>query len=399
MRNRVVISEQGESFLAKGQPWMYRSNLLCTEGEAEDGEIVDIYGEGGNYIASGFYSAISHIVVRILTRKENTKIDDMFFKERLQKAWNFRKAVEKHNLSNCRIIFGDADGLPGLTVDRYNDVLSVQIVYAGMEQRKEVIYKSLKEILAADGETINGIYERFDTKARTKEGLSLYKAPWGGQCNTHQVISENGLKLNVDIENGQKTGYFLDQKSNRVLVRELAEGMKVCDCFTHTGGFALNAAYGRAAHVTAIDVSASALAEGKANAELNNLQDRVDFVQADVFDYLDELEIGAYDFIILDPPAFTKSRKTVDHAYHGYLTINEKAMNVLRNGGYLATCSCSRYMETELFEQMLKEAAANQHVVLQQISVTQQNADHPILWTNDSTSYLKFFLFRISEEF
>ena len=400
MRNRVIITEQGENFLAKGQPWMYRSNLLCTEGEPSDGEIVDIFGERGNYLATGFYSATSHIVVRILTHKEGGKIDESFFRERIQKAWDFRKAVEKNNLSNCRIIFGDADGLPGLTVDRYNDVLSVQIVCAGMEQRKTIVYNDLKEILAADGEKIAGIYERFDTKARVKEGLPLYKAPWGeGKCHTHQIINENGLKLNVDIENGQKTGYFLDQKSNRLLVRELASGMNVCDCFTHTGGFALNAAYGHAAHVTAVDVSATALAEGKANAELNGLTNKIDFVQADVFDYLDELETGAFDFIILDPPAFTKSRRTVEHAYHGYLTINAKAMNVLRNGGYLATCSCSRYMETDLFEKMLKEAAASQHVVLQQISVTQQNADHPIIWTNDSTSYLKFFLFRISEEF
>lgn len=395
---KVTVSSRGEQFLRKGQAWMYRSNLVSVSGDAEDGCIADIISERGEYIASGFYSPVSHIAVRILTRNKDTVIDRSFFEKRIYAAWEFRKTVEKDNLNNCRIIFGDADGLPGLTVDRYNDVLSVQIICSGMELRKKMLYEILLHVLAESGQQIGGIYERFDVRARLKEGLELYKGPYmNGSFSTDQIINENGLKLHVDIENGQKTGYFLDQKTNRLIVRKTAEGKKVCDCFTHTGGFALNAALGGAKEVTAVDVSASALAEGKANAELNHLEKTVRFVQADVFDYLDELPVGAFDFIILDPPAFTKSRKTVDHAYHGYLTINEKAMNVLRGGGYLATCSCSRYMETELFEKMLREAAQRQHVMLKQISVTQQNADHPILWTMEETSYLKFFLFQILE--
>lgn len=395
---KVTVSRQGEGFLAKGQTWMYRSNLLSSEGTEEDGGIADIVSEDGTYIATGFYSAVSHIAVRILTRRQGTAVDEAFFENRIRRAWEFRKTVEKSNLTNCRIIFGDADGLPGLTVDRYNDVLSVQILCAGMEKRKEMIYGLLLKTLRADGENVSGIYERFDVKGRLKEGLKLYKGAYGNAIfPTDQIITENGLKLHVDIENGQKTGYFLDQKSNRVLIRKMAAGKRVCDCFTHTGGFALNAALGGAVSVTAVDVSASALAEGRANAELNGLEDRMDFVQADVFEYLDQLKTGEFDLIILDPPAFTKSRRTVEHAYRGYLSINEKAMNILRNGGYLATCSCSRYMETDLFEKMLREAAQAQGVVLKQISVTQQNADHPILWTMDETSYLKFFLFQIVE--
>lgn len=395
---KVTVSRQGEKFLANGQAWMYRSNLLTLKGTEVDGGIADIIGEDGNYIATGFYSAVSHIAVRILTRRQGTEIDENFFEKRIRKAWEFRKTVEKNNLTNCRIIFGDADGLPGLTVDRYNDVLSVQILCSGMESRKQMIYRLLMSILQEDGENISGIYERFDVKGRTKEGLKLYKEAYqDASFSTDQIISENGLKLHVDIANGQKTGYFLDQKSNRMLIRNIATGKKVCDCFTHTGGFALNAAFGGAVSVTAVDVSASALAEGKANAELNGLTDCMDFVQADVFEYLDHLEKGEFDLIILDPPAFTKSRRTVEHAYHGYLSINEKAMNILRDGGYLATCSCSRYMETELFEKMLREAARSQGVLLKQISVTQQNADHPILWQMDETSYLKFFLFQIVE--
>lgn len=377
---------------------MYRNNLVSVEGEAEDGGIADIYSESGKYIATGFFSVVSHIVVRILSTHQDEEIDRAFFERRIREAWKYRYVVERENLSNCRIIYGDADGLPGLVVDRYNDVLSVQMICKGMEVRKDMIYSLLKQVLAEDGEVINGIFERFDVKAREKEGLALYKGKYGnGDFLCDQVISENGLKLHVDIENGQKTGYFLDQKNNRMIVRKLSGGMRVLDCFTHTGGFALNASLGGAESVTAVDVSAVALAEGKENAELNGLKN-VSFVQADVFDYLDTLSVGAFDFIILDPPAFTKSRRTIDQAYHGYLSINEKAMRILRHGGYLATCSCSRYMETALFEKMLREAAISAGVILKQVSVTQQNGDHPVLWPMEETSYLKFFLFQVLEK-
>ena len=377
---------------------MYRNNLVSIEGVAEDGGIADIYDESGTYIATGFLSTVSHIVVRILSTDKSVEIDRAFFERRIREAWLYRKVVERKNLSNCRIIYGDADGLPGLVADRYNDVLSVQMICKGMEVRKDMIYAILKQVLAEDGEEINGIYERFDVKARLKEGLEVYKGKCGdGDFSSDQIISENGLKLHVDIENGQKTGYFLDQKNNRMIVRNLSSGMRVLDCFTHTGGFALNAAIGGAKAVTAVDVSSVALEEGRENAKLNGLEN-VSFVQADVFDYLDTLSVGDFDFIILDPPAFTKSRRTIDHAYHGYLSINEKAMRVLKGGGYLATCSCSRYMETELFEKMLREAAMNAGVILKQISVTQQNGDHPVLWPMEETSYLKFFLFQVLEK-
>ena len=377
---------------------MYRNNLVSIEGVAEDGGIADIYDESGTYIATGFLSTVSHIVVRILSTDKSVEIDRAFFERRIREAWSYRKVVERENLSNCRIIYGDADGLPGLVVDKYNDVLSVQMICKGMEVRKDMIYEILKQVLVEDGEVINGIYERFDVKARLKEGLAVYKGKYGNDdFSSDQIISENGLKLHVDIENGQKTGYFLDQKNNRMIVRNLSSGMRVLDCFTHTGGFALNAAIGGAKAVTAVDVSSVALEEGRENAKLNGLEN-VSFVQADVFDYLDTLSVGDFDFIILDPPAFTKSRRTIDHAYHGYLSINEKAMRVLKGGGYLATCSCSRYMETELFEKMLREAAMNAGVILKQISVTQQNGDHPVLWPMEETSYLKFFLFQVLEK-
>ena len=391
----VKITEQGASFLRCGQSWMFRNNLSSDISHLENGCICDIETEEGEYLGTGFLSKDSHVTVRILTHDRSEEIDSSFFEKRIREAWEFRKTVESENLSNCRVIFGEADFLSGLTVDRYNDVLVTQITCYGMEIRKDLVYASLLEVLRKDGQNITCIYERNDVQSRTKEGLSLYKGFYGeNRTDTVQVISENGLLLNVDIENGQKTGYFLDQKSNRVLVRKMSKGKKVLDCFTHTGGFALNAAYGKARSVTAVDVSETALSEGKANAELNHLNN-VTFLQADVFDYLDTLKQGQYDIIILDPPAFTKSRKTVMKAYNGYKRINMQAMNVLRNGGYLVTCSCSRYMETELFEKMLKEASQEVGVRLKQVSVTQQNADHPILWTMNETSYLKFFIFQI----
>lgn len=394
--NRIVkITDQGAAFLKQGQSWMYRNNLASDISHFENGCVCDIESESGEYLGTGLFSKDSHITVRILTYDRNEEINEDFFRKRIMDAWNFRKTVEKDNLSNCRVIFGEADFLPGLTVDRYNEVLVTQITCLGLEIRKDMIYRVLLDVLQKDEQDVRGIYERNDVQSRTKEGLTLYKGFYGDvTLPTVQVISENGLLLNVDIENGQKTGYFLDQKSNRVLLRNMAYGKKVLDCFTHTGGFALNAAYGKAEMVTAVDVSDVALSEGRANAQLNHLSN-ITFVQADVFDYLDTLKQGQFDIIVLDPPAFTKSRKTVMKAYNGYKRINMQAMNVLRNGGYLITCSCSRYMETELFEKMLKEATLETGVRLKQVSVNQQNADHPILWTMNETSYLKFFIFQV----
>lgn len=392
----VRVNEQGRPFLENGQMWMYRNNLILHDENVKDGDIVRIESEDGKFIASGFYSDCSHIAVRILSRNEHDVFDRAFFEKRIQAAFDFRKATNYDNLRSCRMIYSEADLLPGFIADLYQDILVTQVSCSGMEQRKQMIYDIIRNVLGAEGIEIHGIYERNDIAARAKEGLEQYKGFYGKSESSPQVvINENGLLLNVDIENGQKTGYFLDQKSNRMLIRHYAKGMKVLDCFTHTGGFALNAALGNAEHVSAVDVSKTALDQAYANACLNHLEDRMEFIQADVFEYLDEIQEGQFDLIILDPPAFTKSRKTVFKAYNGYKRINKRAMEVLKNGGFLATCSCSRYMETSLFEQMLKEAALEAGVLLKQVSVTQQNSDHPVLWQNDETSYLKFYIFQI----
>ena len=393
----ITISNEGETWLQKGQMWMYRNNLLHVNENIPDGAVVNIISNDGTYYGTGFYSPISHITCRILTKDESELIDQSFFEKRIRFAYNYRKTVEPNNLSNCRYVFGEADLLPGLVVDCYNDILVTQISNVGMEQHKQMIYDILLEVFKENGHTIQAIYERNDIKVREKEGLTTYKGFFynPNHISPQTIINENGIQLQVDIENGQKTGYFLDQKSNRVLLRNIARGKRVLDCFSHTGGFALNAAYGNAKAVTAVDVSNVALQQGYQNAKLNHLEDKIQFVQADVFDYLENLKDNEFDIIVLDPPAFTKSRKTVNSAYYGYKNINMKAMNVLRNGGYLITCSCSRFMETKLFEQMLLESAKECGVILRQISVTQQNPDHPILWTMDETSYLKYFIFQI----
>ena len=393
----ITISNEGETWLQKGQMWMYRNNLVQADEKIPDGGIVNIISNDGTYYGTGFYSPISHITCRILTKDESETIDQAFFEKRIRFAYDYRKTVEPNNLSNCRYVFGEADLLPGLVVDCYNDILVTQISNTGMEQHKQMIYDILLEVFKENDYIIQAIYERNDIKVREKEGLTTYKSFFynPNHISPQTIINENGIQLQVDIENGQKTGYFLDQKSNRVLLRNIARGKRVLDCFSHTGGFALNAAYGNAKVVTAVDVSNVALQQGYQNAKLNHLEDKIQFVQADVFDYLENLKDNEFDIIVLDPPAFTKSRKTVNSAYYGYKNINMKAMNVLRNGGYLITCSCSRFMETKLFEQMLLESAKECGVILRQISVTQQNPDHPILWTMDETSYLKYFIFQI----
>ena len=393
----ITISNEGETWLQKGQMWMYRNNLVQADEKIPDGGIVNIISDDGTYYGTGFYSPISHITCRILTKDESETIDQAFFEKRIRFAYDYRKTVEPNNLSNCRYVFGEADLLPGLVVDCYNDILVTQISNTGMEQHKQMIYDILLEVFKENDRIIQAIYERNDIKVREKEGLTTYKGFFynPNHISPQTIINENGIQLQVDIENGQKTGYFLDQKSNRVLLRNIARDKRVLDCFSHTGGFALNAAYGNAKAVTAVDVSNVALQQGYQNAKLNHLEDKIQFVQADVFDYLENLKDNEFDIIVLDPPAFTKSRKTVNSAYYGYKNINMKAMNVLRNGGYLITCSCSRFMETKLFEQMLLESAKECGVILRQISVTQQNPDHPILWTMDETSYLKYFIFQI----
>lgn len=393
---KITISTEGEQWLDKGQMWMYSNNAENIDETIENGELVDIITTKNRYMGTGFISKESHITVRILSKDNHEIIDRDFFKRRIQFAYDFRKTLEGENITNCRLIFGEADELPGLIIDRYNDILVSQISSYGLERIKDMIYEIVLEVLQEDKQDVKGIYERNDIKVREKEGLKQEKGYWkNAQLSTTTVINENGLKLNVDVENGQKTGYFLDQKENRVLLRKMSHGKRVLDCFSHTGGFALNAAYGNAKSVVAVDVSQTALDQGLENAKLNNLQDSMSFIKADVFDYLDECEKGIYDIIVLDPPAFTKSRRTINSAYNGYKRINMQAMKLLRNGGYLITCSCSRFMETDNFEKMLRESARETGVTLKQVSVTQQNHDHPILWTMEETSYLKFYIFQI----
>ncbi|MFQ6861808.1 MAG: class I SAM-dependent rRNA methyltransferase [Beduini sp.] len=393
---KVTISKEGEKWLNQGQMWMYKNNVVDLDDTIENGTLVDIMTTSDRYLGTGFLSKQSHITVRILAIDLNETFGRDFFKKRIQFAYDFRKTLESENMTNCRLIFGEADQLPGLTVDRYNDILVTQISSYGLDKIKDMLYEVLLEVLREDGQDIKGIYERNDINVRSKEGLPLEKGYWRGtNLPTTTVINENGIKLNVDVENGQKTGYFLDQKENRVLLRKMAHGKKVLDCFTHTGGFALNAAYGNAKEVVAVDLSQTALDQAYENAVLNHLENKIQFVQADVFKYLDECKTGQYDIIVLDPPAFTKSRRTIDHAYNGYKKINMKAMRLLGRGGYLITCSCSRFMETANFEKMLRESAHEVGVTLKQVSVTQQNHDHPILWTMEETSYLKFYIFQI----
>lgn len=393
---KITISTEGEQWLDKGQMWMYSNNAENIDETIANGELVDIVTTSNRYMGTGFISKESHITVRILSKDNHEIIDRDFFKRRIQFAYDFRKTLEGDNITNCRLIFGEADELPGLIIDRYNDILVSQISSYGLDNIKDMIYEIVLEVLQEDSQDVKGIYERNDIKVREKEGLKQEKGYWkNAQLPTTTIINENGLKLNVDVENGQKTGYFLDQKENRVLLRKMSHGKRVLDCFSHTGGFALNAAYGNAKSVVAVDVSQTALDQGLANAKLNNLQDCMSFIKADVFDYLDECEKGIYDIIVLDPPAFTKSRRTINNAYNGYKRINMQAMKLLRNGGYLITCSCSRFMETDNFEKMLRESAHETGVTLKQVSVTQQNHDHPILWTMEETSYLKFYIFQI----
>lgn len=393
---KITISEEGEKWLDNGQMWMYRNNAVDIDETIENGSLVDIITTRGRYMGTGFISINSHITVRILSKDNTETFGREFFKRRIQFAYDFRKTLEQDNLTNCRLIFGEADELPGLTVDRYNDILVSQISSYGLDKIKDMIYELLLEVLHEDGQDVKGIYERNDIKVRAKEGLPLEKGFWkNAHLPTQTIINENDIKLHVDVENGQKTGYFLDQKANRYLLRKMAHGKKVLDCFSHTGGFALNAAYGAAKEVVAVDVSQTALDQGYRNAQLNHLEDKISFIKDDVFDYLNHCQVGQFDIIVLDPPAFTKSRRTIDHAYNGYKKINMKAMKLLGKGGYLITCSCSRFMETSNFEKMLRESAHETGVKLKQVSVTQQNHDHPILWTMEETSYLKFYIFQI----
>ena len=398
---RCVITAKGTRWVEQGHPWIYADEVIRQEGDCENGALVDAVSEKGKYLGTGFLSRQSKIRVRLLSRNANDRFDESFWQRRIQYAWDYRKTVMGDDISCCRVIFGEADGFPGLTVDRFSDILVTQTLSVGMERVKNTVFPLLVKVLREDGQQIRGIFERNDVAIRALEGMEQNKGwfPLGEPTpDTVTEICENGIYYRVDVENGQKTGFFLDQKYNRLAVARLARGRRVLDCFTHTGSFALNAAMGGAAHVTAVDISASAIAMAKANAERNGLIDRMDFLTADVFDLLPELASrgkAPYDFIILDPPAFTKYRKTVDSAQRGYKEINLRALKLLPRGGYFATASCSHFMPSEQFVRMLRSAALDAGVELRQIEARQQSPDHPILWNVPETDYLKFYLFQV----
>ena len=398
-----TVTPKAENVILRGHPWVYDAEILNTEGETANGGLVDVVSKKGRYLGTGFLSERSKIRVRLISRNANDRFDAAFWHRKLQWAWEYRKSVmDPADLDACRIIFGEADAFPGLTVDKFHDLLSVQVLSVGMENLQDTLLPALTDILRQDGQPIRGVFLRNDVALRDKEGLpqgkGWYILPGETPPESPVVeITENGVKYLVDVENGQKTGFFLDQKYNRRAVGRLAAGKTVLDCFTHTGSFALNAALGGAACVTAVDVSEAAVEMARANAERNGVSDRMDCVAANVFDLLPQLEKEPrkYDFIILDPPAFTKSRKTVANAITGYKEINYRAMKLLPRGGYLATCSCSHFATEELFIKMLRSAARDAGVQLRQIEARQQCADHPILWGVDETSYLKFFIFQV----
>ena len=400
---QITITPKGEAALVGGHPWVYEGEVTGLSGPVSDGQLVDVISRRGSWLGCGFFNSRSRIRVRVLSRNPNDRFDRAFWRRRIQYAWDYRKTVMGPEDSRCcRMIFGEADGFPGLTVDRFESVLVAQVLCLGMELIKEELFSLLLEVLRSDGQDVVGVYERNDVAIRELEGMEQGKGwhPVDGEKApdfTAVDIEENGIRYTVDFENGQKTGFFLDQKYNRQAVAKLARGRTVLDCFTHTGSFALNAARGGAKHVTAVDVSEFAVACARENARRNGLSDVMECVAANVFDLLPQLEQQPkrYDFIILDPPAFTKSRKTTQRAMTGYKEINYRAMRLLPRGGYLATCSCSHFATEEVFLKMLRSAAKDAGVQLRQIEARQQCADHPILWGVEETNYLKFYLFQV----
>lgn len=399
----VIISKRAELAAKGGHPWIYGSEIKGIEEGIEDGDMVRVLSGKGKFVGSGFYNSHSKITVRIFSTNANDQFNEAFWKRRAAYAVDYRLQVMRpEDYDCCRLVFGEADQLPGMTVDRFGDILSVQVLSLGMEKRKKEFLDGLIEVLRERNLPVSCVYERNDVKIRELEGMEQYKGFYRSELldpkeeKTLVDIVENGIRYTVDVENGQKTGFFLDQKFNRLAAAQIARGRHVLDCFTHTGAFALNAAKGGAASVTALDISEEAVEMAAHNGEINGLP--IHAVKADVFEYLTNLDRTKnhdYDYIILDPPAFTKSGKTVHEAFRGYKEINYRVMKILPRGGYLATCSCSHFMGEELFVKMVKEAARDAGVTLRQIEFRQQAPDHPILMTVPETYYLKFFLFQI----
>ena len=399
MSEAIVTLKKGEGRMLKsGGLWIFDNEIASILGSFEDGDIVAVHDFDGYGLGKGFINRNSKIRVRMMTRNRHQEIDEAFLKMRVQEAWDYRKKVS--DTGSCRVIFGEADFLPGLVVDKFSDVLVVQSLALGIDRLKDQIVELLKEALAADGIKIRGVYERSDAKVRRQEGMELYKGFIGEAFDTNVEIEENGVRYMADVKDGQKTGFFLDQKYNRKAIQHLCKDAKVLDCFTHTGSFALNAGYGGAKEVTGVDASGLAVEQATLNSKLNGMEDRVKFICRDVFELLPELEEKGekFDVVILDPPAFTKSRNSVKNAVKGYREINLRAMKLVRDGGFLATCSCSHFMTYELFTQTIHQAARNVHKRLRQVEYRTQAPDHPILWAAEESYYLKFYVFQVVDE-
>ena len=395
----IVTLKKGEGRTIKaGGAWIFDNEIDTITGRFKNGEVVTVHDFDGYPMGKGFINQNSKIRIRMMTRKPDQEIDESFLKMRVKNAWEYRKTTV--DTSSCRIIFGEAYFLPGLVIDKYEDVLVVECLALGMEQFKEIIVNFLKDILAEDGIKIRGVYERSDANERTKEGLSKVKGFIGDAFDTNVEIVENGVHYMVDVANGQKTGFFLDQKYNRLAMQRICKGKKVLDCFTHMGTFALNAGIAGAVDVTGLDISEYAVSQAEANARLNHLENNVHFRQANVLDELPKLAQAGekYDVVILDPPAFTKSREATKNAIKGYREINMKGLKLVKDGGYLATCSCSHFMTQELLAKTVKEAAKATHKRLRQVEFRTQAPDHPILWAADESYYLKFFIFQVVDE-
>ncbi len=399
MCDAVVTLKKGEGRILKsGGMWVFDNEIAKMEGNFENGDMITIHDFDGYPMGKGFINLNSKIRVRLMTRDVSREIDRDFLYERVKNAWEYRKKVV--DTGSCRLIFGEADFLPGLVVDKFSDVLVVESLALGIDRLKEQIIEILKEILRQDGIEVRGVYERSDAKVRQNEGMERVKGFIGKEFDTNVQIEENGVKYLVDVKDGQKTGFFLDQKYNRLAIQKLCKGARVLDCFTHTGSFALNAAVAGAREVTGVDASELAVEQASKNAILNGVQDRAKFLCRDVFELLPELEKKGekYDVVILDPPAFTKSRSSIKNAVKGYREINLRAMKLVKDGGFLATCSCSHFMSYELFTETIGQAARNVHKRLRQVEFRTQAPDHPILWAADESYYLKFYIFQVVDE-
>jgi 23S rRNA (cytosine1962-C5)-methyltransferase len=399
MSEAIVTLKKGEGrSLKAGGLWVYDNEIDSIMGTFKNGGIVAVRDFDGYMMGRGFVNQNSKIRVRMMTRDKEQLIDREFLKKRVREAWEYRKKTV--DTSSCRIVFGEADFLPGIVIDKFSDVLVVESLALGIDRMKSDIIESLKEILAEDGINIRGVYERSDAKVRLQEGMERFKGFIGDEFDTEVEIIENGVKYMVDVKDGQKTGFFLDQKYNRLAIQKLCKGAKVLDCFTHTGSFALNAGIAGAKSVLGVDASELAVEQAAKNAVLNGLQDIVKFQCADVFDLLPRLEEQGekFDVVILDPPAFTKSRNSVKNATKGYREINMRGMKLVRDGGFLATCSCSHFMDYELFTQTIAQAAKSVHCRLRQVEYRTQSSDHPILWNADESYYLKFYIFQVRWE-